>query len=150
LLAALQTEAGRGEKQLNAESMYASNVRYDIWQQNAKDIRTTDTELVCYLPEPHRSELRLPIYRTSQDRVAAALEDRDINVFLGTSEKSLANSVGRYLHAYSFLPFYEQVEVRSSEHPRAERLDPDDVWLASNGSWAYKAPDIYEAEEAHR
>jgi hypothetical protein len=147
LLGALQTDAGRNGSQLDPESVYASDVRYDIWQQNADSAHMTDTELVCYLGEPHRSELRLPIYRTAQDQVAVALEDRNINVFLGANEKSLASSVGRYLHAHSFLHFYEQVEVQTGGHTPAPNLDPDDVWLGSNGSWAGEAPPLTEAQE---
>jgi hypothetical protein len=67
------------------------------------------------------------VRRTGAGDVAAAVEDRGINVFLAPDEDALATQVGHHLAGSEFLRFTTEVEVHPAESPRAERLGIESI-----------------------
>jgi hypothetical protein len=122
LLRFLRAELARGGSPEMAGSLYAAEVREEIWA--AAEARTQDSgrHLVAYLSDAESTRLELAIRSTGAGDVATALEDRGINVFLAPDENALASFVGRYLAKQEFLRFAEEVEVHAAAAPRAERL----------------------------
>ena len=77
----------------------------------------------------------------------AAFEDAGINVLLAYDEDSLASCVGVLLERSGFLRFAQEVEIHRAAPPRAERLEPSQVWTQSEGVSPLQAGDT-EPEEA--
>ena len=65
--------------------------------------------------------------RTGAGDVAAAVEDRGINVFLAPDEGALATQVGHHLAGSEFLRYTTEVEIHPAEEPRAERLGVESI-----------------------
>jgi hypothetical protein len=126
LIRYLQTELGRAGE-LAAWGLYASEVRPEIWA--AAEARTEDggSRLVAHLTDDHSTRLELEVRRTGAGDVAAAVEDRGINVFLAPDEDALATQVGHHLAGSEFLRFTSEVEVHPAESPRAERLGIESI-----------------------
>jgi len=126
LIRYLQTELGRSG-QVAAWGLYASAVRPEIWA--AAEARTDDagSRLVAHLTDDYSTRLELEVRRTGAGDVAAALEDRGINVFLAPDEGALATQVGHHLAGSEFLRFTTEVEVHPAEAPRAERLGIESI-----------------------
>jgi hypothetical protein len=126
LIRYIQTELGRAG-QAAAWGVYASAVRPEIWA--AAEARTEDAgaRLVAYLTDEEATRLELAVRRTGAGDVAAALEDRGINVFLAPDEDALATQVGHHLAGAEFLRFTTEVEIHYADAPRAERLGVDSI-----------------------
>jgi hypothetical protein len=126
LIRYMQTELGRAG-QMAAWGLYAGEVRPEIWA--AAEERTDDAglRLVAHLTDDDSTRLELAVRRTGAGDVAAALEDRGINVFLAPDEKALATHVGHHLVSADFLRFTTEVEIHPTGAPRAERLGIDSI-----------------------
>jgi hypothetical protein len=122
----LQTELGRAGS-MAAWGLYASEVRPEIWA--AAEARTTDAgaRLVAHLTDDASTRLELEVRRTGAGDVAAALEDRGINVFLAPDEGALATQVGHHLAGSEFLRHETEIEIHPAEEPRAERLGLESI-----------------------
>ncbi|MGH2823772.1 MAG: hypothetical protein ACRDLY_12280, partial [Thermoleophilaceae bacterium] len=121
-----QTELGRAG-QLAAWGLYAVEVRPDIWA--AAEVRTEEagSRLVAHLTDDASTRLELDVRRTGAGDVAAALEDRGINVFLAPDEGALATQVGHHLAGSEFLRHTTEVEIHPAGPPRAERLGVESI-----------------------
>jgi hypothetical protein len=138
LLRYLRTEMARGGGLEDARTLYASEVRPEIW--SAAERQTTDTgrRLVAYLSDDDVSTLELVVRATGFGEVVTALDDRGIDVFLATDEAALADAVGRYLAVHDFVRFPTEIEVRDVAAERPERLDSEQAWT-SGGDYAAAA-----------
>jgi hypothetical protein len=128
LLRFLRAELGRVGGTAHPESVYASQVREEIWSVAEGRARRTGATLVAYLTDHDSSELELQVLDTGGGDVACALEDRGINVFLGPDVEALASQVGRYLESEGFLRFAQEVEMHTFQPPRPEKLEMDAIW----------------------
>jgi hypothetical protein len=128
LLRFLRTELERTRGAREPRAVFAAEVRPEIWKESEDRLEDSGMSLVAYLTDDEATRLELAIRRTGAGDVAAALDDRGINVFLAHDEDALARSVGRYLHRLGFLRFAEEVEVHPAEAPRAERLEMESIW----------------------
>jgi hypothetical protein len=128
LLRVVQAELARTRGTSDPATVYASEVRQEIWEAAEGRVEDTGRRLVSYLSDGEGSRLELALHRTGAGDLTAALFDRCINVFLAPDENALASQVGRYLAAHDFLRFAEEVEIHSVEAPRAERLEAEDIW----------------------
>jgi hypothetical protein len=128
LLRFVRAELERGGRTQDTESIYACDVRPEIWTVAEARCDAVGSSLVAHLTDDEATVLTMPIRRAGAGDVTVALEDRGISVFLEPTEALLAQSVGRYLHAHGFLRFPEEVEEHAAEQPRAERLEADEIW----------------------
>jgi hypothetical protein len=126
LIRYLQTELGRAG-QVAAWGLYASEVRPEIWAAAEERTEDAGSRLVAHLTDDHSTRLELGVRRTGAGDVAAAVEDRGINVFLAPDEDALATQVGHHLAGSEFLRFTSEVEVHPAESPRAERLGIESI-----------------------
>jgi hypothetical protein len=119
----------RGDRagSMAAWGVYASEVRPEIWA--AAQARTEDagSSLVAHLTDDASTRLELEVRRTGAGDVAAAIEDRGINVFLAPDEGALATQVGHHLAGSEFLRYTTEVEIHPAEEPRAERLGLESI-----------------------
>jgi hypothetical protein len=126
LLRFLRAELQRDHPEA-AASLYALEVRPEIWR--AAEERTEDAGvlLVTYLEDAEGTRLELAVRLTGAGDVTCALEDRGINVFLAPDEAALAAMVGRHLVRDEFLRFAEAVEIQPVQPPRADRLETEAI-----------------------
>jgi hypothetical protein len=116
--------AARGHM-LNPWSLYASGVRPEIWSRSEQLTDPTDRRLQCFIEGG--AELSLPIRRTAAGEVCAALQEREITVFLAGDDEALATTVGRYLTAAGYLRHAEDIRPQTLLPAPAESLDPDAI-----------------------
>jgi hypothetical protein len=128
LLRYLRTQAERGGLG-HGGALVATHVRPEIWAAAEARAEPAGRVLVAHLDDEDATRLELAILRTGFGELAAALEDRGINVFLAATEDDLAGLVGRHLAAAGFLRFAADVELHDAEAPRAEHLDPEAITL---------------------
>ena len=148
LLRFLKSELARARVPEAAQSLYAAEVREEIWA--AAEGRTEDSgrSLIAYLTDADSTRLELVVRATGAGDVATALEDRGINVFLAPDENALAALVGRYLSAQEFLRFAEEIEIHAAAAPRAERLAVEAIRTDSAGEAPRPVPDESEEVQA--
>jgi hypothetical protein len=130
LLRYLRTELSRSGGVADPSTLYASEVREEIWSAAQRHTQDTGRRLIAYMTDDQATTLELAVLRTGFGEVATAVQDRGINVFLGWDEDALATIIGRYLAGEGFLRFATEVEVHAVEAPRAERLDADSILTA--------------------
>jgi hypothetical protein len=133
LLRFLRTELARRRRLRDLSTLYASEVRPEIWGAAERNTVDTGRRLVAYLSDEEGTALELPVRRTGFGEVATALEDRGINVLIAADDDALAASVGRYLAAHDFLRFASEVEIHDVAAPRAERLEADSILTSGDG-----------------
>jgi hypothetical protein len=133
LLRFVRTELARRRSLRDLSTLYASEVRPEIWAAAERNTADTGRRLVAYLSDEEGSALELAVRRTGFGEVATALEDRGINVLIAPDDDALAASVGRYLAAHDFLRFASEIEIHDVASPRAERLEADSVWTPGDG-----------------
>jgi hypothetical protein len=85
------------------------------------------------MTDEQATRLELAIRRTGFGEVVTALEDRGIDVLLAPNDEALAAVAGDYLAARGFLRFASEVEIHAAEAPRAERLEPDEIFNIGDG-----------------
>jgi len=127
LLHLVQTELGRAGRAEEGASVYASEVRPEIWAGAERRTEDARSRLVAHLSDEGSTRLELTVRRTGAGDVATALVDRDISVFLAREEDALASLVGRYLAGHQFLRFEQEVEIHPAAPERAERLEADEI-----------------------
>jgi hypothetical protein len=130
LLRYVRTEMARSGDPRVAATLYAEQVRPEIWAAAEGNTEDTGARMVTHLDDDERTELELAVRRTGFGEVVTALEDRGINLLIAPSEADLAALAGRFLQAHGFLRFASAVEVRPAAPPRAERLDVDEIWTS--------------------
>jgi hypothetical protein len=59
--------------------------------------------------------------------VCAALQEREITVFLAGDDEALASTVGRYLTGAGYLRHAEDIRPQTQRPAPAESLDPDAI-----------------------
>ena len=96
LLRYLRAELGRAGLSA-ASSVYASEVRPEIWAVAEERTESAETHLVAHISDDDTTRLEMSVRRTGAGDVAVAVEDRGVNVFLGPDESSLATQVGEHL-----------------------------------------------------
>jgi hypothetical protein len=131
LLRFLRTELARSGGLADPASLYATEVRPEIWRQAERHTEDTGTRLQAYLSDEEGTALELAVRRTGFGEVATALSDEGITVLLAADVTALAAVAGRYLEATGFLRFATEVEIHTAAPPRAERLDADTIWTAN-------------------
>jgi hypothetical protein len=127
LLRYLRVELQRSRGDLDPASLYAEDVRPEIWRDAERQTEDTGRRLVALLSDRDATELELPVRRTGFGEVAVALEQRGITVLLAPDDESLAAVTGAYLQQQEFLRFATDVEIHSAPVARAERLEADDI-----------------------
>jgi hypothetical protein len=133
---------------VDVDTLYASEVRPEIWAEASARCEVPHASLVAYMNDEDVTRLELPVRRTGAGDMAAALEDRGITAFLAADENALARCVGRYLHSNDFLRFAEEVEIHAAEAPRPERLEAEEI--RTSGDRAVEPPGAaQEPEEVH-
>jgi hypothetical protein len=138
----LERHGAAAGEHANPGSVYAAEVRADIWADGSEKAEDTGRRLVAYLTDDDQTRLELRVLRTGAGDMAAALEHDGIDVFLGPDENALAAAVGRYLQAQDFLRFKEEVEIHAVSPPRPEWLDADTIF----GNGAGAGPDTEHKE----
>jgi hypothetical protein len=133
LLRFVRTELARRRSLRDLSTLYASEVRPEIWAAAERNTGDTGRRLVAYLSDEEGSALELAVRRTGFGEVATALEDRGINVLIAPDDDALAASVGRYLAAHDFLRFASEIEIHDVAAPRAERLEADSIPTSGDG-----------------
>jgi hypothetical protein len=128
LLRRLRADMAQREDPERLATMYASEVRPEIWE--SVEARTADagSRLVAYMTDDEGTRLELAVRRLQTGDVCAAFADPGINAFLAGSEDELAAMVGIHLHRSGFLRFAQEIEIHAAEAPRAERLDTEAIW----------------------
>jgi hypothetical protein len=145
MLRFLRTELSRSGGVDDPTTLYASEVRPEIWSSAERHTTDTGSRLVAYLSDEQGSALELPVRQTGFGEVVTALEEHGISVLLAPDANALAACLGRYLEAHDFLRFASEIEVHDVAAPRAERLDADSIWTSGDGFAAAPA----EPEEVH-
>ena len=123
---------------VNPWSLYASDVRPEIWSRTEELTDPTNRRLECFIEGA--AELRLPIRHTAAGEVCAALQEHGITVFLAGDDEALASTVGRYLSAAGFLRHVEDIRLEREERAPAESLDPDAIWTGEPTERSQPAP----------
>ncbi len=134
LLRSVRADLARGGSEPEtAETLFATQVRPEIWA--AAERRTEDARraLVVHLTDPDATTLELGIRGTGAGDVCVALEDRGINIFLAPDDDLLARAVGDFLAGSGFVRFAAEVEIHQVAPARAERLDADSIWTFGDG-----------------
>jgi hypothetical protein len=136
LLRFVRAEMGRSRRQhnLDPDSLYACEVRPEIWADAERRTESEGKTLVAYLTDDEQTRLELSVRRTGAGDVAAALVDSEITAFVAADEDALAAMLGRYLYDRGFLRFAEEIEIHSAAPPRAERLEADEIWTFGDGA----------------
>jgi hypothetical protein len=127
LLRYLRTELARSGGLADPGSLYAEEVREEIWRAAERNTTDTGTRLVAHLSDEDLTTLELAVRQTGFGELATALEDQGITVFLAPDFEGLAATVGRWLEHAGFLRFASEVEIHAAAPPRAERLDADSI-----------------------
>jgi len=115
-------ENGRLEE---ASSVYASQVRPEMWARTEQLTQDEGRRLVCWLEGDEPERLELPLRRTAAGELLTALEDEGIAVFAAPDQSALAARVGQYLSGKGFLRFEDTVEV---EEPAGDLEEPGAGW----------------------
>jgi hypothetical protein len=109
-------------------SLYATEIREEIWESVEARSEDSGRRLVAYLTDDDGTQLELGIRRLQSGDVCAAFADTGINAFLAESDDELASMVGTHLHRSGFLRFPQEIEIHAAAPPRAERLDTEAIW----------------------
>ena len=146
LLRFLRVELVRARTLEDPFTLYASEVRPEIWAAAEQHTEDTGRHLVAYMTDEQATKLELAIRRTGFGEVVTAMEDRGIDVLLAPDDEALAAVAGNYLAARGHLRFASEVEIHAAEAPRAERLEPDEIFTSGDGP----AVASNEPQEVHR
>jgi hypothetical protein len=114
----------------NPWTLYASDVRSEIWARTEEVTDATQRRLECFMEGA--AELRLPIRHTAAGEVCSALQEQGITVFLAGDDDALAATVGLYLVATGFLRNAQDLRIEIEAAAPAESLDPDSIWTGSS------------------
>jgi hypothetical protein len=128
LLRFLRSELSRRRARFDPESLYAAEVREEIWRGSERYLEDCRTRLVAHLTDDDTTRIEIPVYRTGAGDLVAALEDRGINVLLAPNDDALASAVGQLLEQSGFLRYAQEVEIHRAAPPRRERLEPEEIW----------------------
>jgi hypothetical protein len=119
---------------INPWTLYASEVRPEIWARTEELTDPTDRTLVAHLEGGSR--LAAPVRHTAAGEAVAALREQGISVFLAGDHDALAAVIGRYLAESGFLrdPSDLRPEVQREAPP--ERLDPEAIRTGTGAGFA--------------
>jgi len=128
LLRFVRSELTNRRSGFDPEALYAAEVREEIWRSAEERLEPTGDRLAATLSDDDSTHIEMTILRTGAGDFVTAIEDRGINVLLAPTATALAESVGRLLEKSGFLRFAQEIEIHRATPPRAERLEPDDIW----------------------
>jgi hypothetical protein len=111
-------------------SLYATEVRPEIWARTEELTDPTSLRLDCHL-DPDGDRLQAPILHTAAGEAVAALRERAVTVFLAGDHDALTRSMGGYLVEAGFLRSAEDLRAEVVRPAPAEALDPDTIWTDS-------------------
>ena len=128
LLRYVRVELERARVGVDTSTVFATDVRRDIWSHAERRCQDARIRLHAYLTDGDGTALELEVLRTGAGDYACALEHGTIACFLGPDADALARAVGSYLAREGYLRFAEEIEIHPAEAPRAERLEADAIW----------------------
>jgi hypothetical protein len=111
LLRLVANELAQANRIADPFSLYARQVRPEIWARTEQVTDDVGRRLSCWLEAEEPTKLELPLRRTAAGEMVTALDDQGICVLLGGDEPTLAQKVGQYLSKYGFLRWEDSVEV---------------------------------------
>lgn len=136
LLRYIGNEMVSGGQLLNPWSLYAREVRPEIWARTEELTDPTTHTLECRLEGGEA--LEAPVRHTSAGEYVAALQERGISVFLGGDLDALTATVGRYLVEAGFLRHPGDLRTETVRERPPERLDLDTIWTGQ--PWGAEPP----------
>jgi hypothetical protein len=133
LLRRIGAEMARRGLLLSPWSLYATEVRPEIWARTEEVTDPTSTTLACHLESGE--SLEVPVRHTAAGELVAAIQERGITVFLAGDLDAINASVARYLAAAGFLRHVADLRPEAVRTPPAESLDPDSIWTGQPEGW---------------
>ena len=125
LLRWIGAEMSRRGRLVNPWSLYASEVRPEIWARTEELTDPTNRSLSAQLDGD--TTLDVPVRHTAAGESVGAIRDLGIAVFLAGDSDSLAAVIGRYLVAAGFLGDPADLRPELIRETPPERLDPDSI-----------------------
>ncbi|HMC06534.1 MAG TPA: hypothetical protein VKG89_03970 [Solirubrobacterales bacterium] len=110
-------------------SLYASEVRPEIWARTEELTDPTDRTLSAHLDGG--TLLEVPVRHTAAGEAVGAIREVGITVFLAGDHDALAAVIGRYLAAAGFLRDAGELRPELIREAPPERLDPDSIWTGT-------------------
>jgi hypothetical protein len=129
LLRYLGVEMARRGRMLNPWSLYACDVRPEIWARTEEITDSTEVVLTAHLEGG--GELTVPVRHTAAGESVAGIRERGISVFLAGDNEALCAAIGRYLEAQAFLVHGADLRTAAIAAPVSDSLDPDSIWTGS-------------------
>jgi hypothetical protein len=130
---------------VNPWTLYAAQVRLEIWARTEAITDATPNRLACHMEGGE--SLEVPVRRTAAGELVAALQEHGITVFLAGDLDALRYSVGRYLADAGFLRHPSDLRQEAIRERPAESLDPDSIWT---GEPRYRADEPAPGVELER
>ena len=128
----------------NPWTLYAGDVRPEIWARTEELTDPTDRTLVAHLEGG--SHLAVPVRHTAAGEAVGALREQGISVFLAGDHDALAAVVGRYLADSGFLRDPAELRPETERAAPPERLDPDAIWTGTGRGFALETADTTSPE----
>lgn len=133
---------------VNPWSLYACEVRPEIWARTEELTEPTSRELSAHLEGG--AELQVPIRQTAAGESVGAIREQGISVFLAGDNDALATVIGRYLVAGGFLRDPGDLRAEVIRSSPVERLDPDSIWTGLHELADPAAPGLSPNEETNQ
>ncbi|GEM_PF-3236416 len=129
LLRHLGAELLRAGRIANPWTLYAADVRPEIWARTEDLTDPTGFVLVAHLEDVDGdARLEVPVRHTAAGEAVGAIREAAISVFLAGDQEALAAVIGRYLVSCGFLRDAGDLRAEAVRAAPAERLDPDAIW----------------------
>jgi hypothetical protein len=109
----------------NPWSLYAAEVRPEIWARTEELTDPTDRTLLAHLDGG--TTLEVPVRHTAAGEAVGAIRDVGIAVFLAGDHEALGSVIGQYLVAAGFLRDPADLRPEVIREAPPERLDPDSI-----------------------
>jgi hypothetical protein len=113
----------------NPWSLYASEVRPEIWARTEELTDPTDRTLSAHLAGG--TLLEVPVRHTAAGEAVGAIREVGIAVFLAGDHDALAAVIGQYLVTARFLRDAGELRPELIREAPPERLDPDSIWTGT-------------------
>jgi hypothetical protein len=126
LLRYLGNEMTVRRRLLHPWTLYATDVRPEIWARTEELTDSTNRTLTAHLVAG--GSLQVPVRHTAAGESVGAIRDQGIAVFMASDPEALGDVIGRYLAACGFLPDPADLRAELVVPVPAERLDPDSIW----------------------
>jgi hypothetical protein len=130
---------------LNPWSLYAADVRPEIWARTEELTEPTARTLTAHLEGG--AAIEVPVHRTAAGESVGALRERAICVFLAGDDDALATVIGRYLTGGGFLRDAADLRPELIREAPPESLDPGAIWTGSPRGFGGEPAHAEPAEE---